>query len=244
MEDTIHYLIAGGLAAFIIIIAIAVLAHLIGMESFANKSEYGYYWETDTSSFISPDDKKMAVSTLLNKLQKSGITDITQEQLIKLQDSVLLELLDMDYDRELTPVDIAALRMYINPNYYLASVYTNEAKSRGGMYADAQKKALVYSIVQLFYKIANATSELSPISIIADTELIKEFENVKQHKVLLESGAYPDVDLSKLDEMSKGYAKSTKLSKPKMIINDSTDIQSIVEPTMTPAIVNPNTRIQ
>jgi hypothetical protein len=240
MDDTGHYILAGVVILLIFLVIIAVVSHLVNPESFANKSEYGYYWETDTSSFVTADDKKLAVAVLLNKLRKAGITDITQEQLTGLADSVLLELLDMDYSRELTPVDIAALRMYVNPNYYLATVFTNEAKSRGNMYADPQKKALVYAIVQLFYKISNTTSELTPLSDIADTDLIKEFENVKQHKVLLESGAYPDVDMSKLEDMSKAYAKSTKLTRPKMVINDSTDIQGIVAPTITPATVNPS----
>ncbi len=242
-EDTKNTLVVL-FAMFIGLIILVVLIVLVKAfrkysEHFIDKSEDGYYWDTDSAKFVSTNDKDLAIVVLLRKLNKIGITDITSEQLHKLPDSSILDLLDLDYDQELTVRDIAALRMYINPRYYLASTYVNQAIVSSNKFENETQRKLVYDMIMEYYKLNRQPNEIAPLSQISDADIIKEFELVRTNKTVLESNGYATVDMDKVSDQSTQYAKGSRIiSKPKIIITDATvPVTEAITPIVTPAMV-------
>jgi len=240
-DPTLHFIIIGMLICIILIIIVSITMDAMHPECFVNKSEDGYYWETDTTSFVSQNDKQIAINALLKKLKKIGIEDITSQQLNTLHDGPILDLLDLDYDNGLTTSDVATLRMYINPNYYLASVYVNEARSLGDKFADTAKRALVYSIITQYYKLSSEPTEIASLSDIADTDIIKEFNIVKERKTLLEYGGYASIDMDKVNQQSIAYAKSTPINSSSKMFISNTTVPSVE--VVTPVITPPTTQL-
>ncbi len=230
----------GVLIAIIIILVILVIIDAVhNPDRFINKSQYGYYWETDTSSFVSNDDRLLATSILQEKIKRLGISDITVDQLRKLHDENIIELLELNMDGDLTTKDIAALRMYMEPGFYLAGSYVNQAISLGNKFVDDIQRKLVYSIIEQYQKMANAADALPPLDKMSDEEIIKTFMVIRTVKSILESDGYDTVDMGRITDLSAKYANGSSISiKPKVVISDHTVPTNgeIVTTISTPAI--------
>lgn len=186
-----------------IVLMIIVIVKLTKKESFINRSNDGYYWDTESYRFVSKNDKELACKVLLGKLLRYGINDITIEQLMKVKDNSLLDIIELSEDMGLTADIINKLRMYLNPNYYLALTYVNAARA-SRTFQDEIKKRFVYDVIVQYYTDNGYSIPIKSYDNVTDSEIITLFNNVQVSKLPTDS-VVMTTDMDKVAEESDKY---------------------------------------
>ncbi len=231
----LHYIMVSVIVGVILVVFAGYIVKSMSSECFTNRSPDGYYWETDTASFVSHADKQLAVDILYDKLKKRGIDNVATSQLLPLRDSTILDMLDMMTGGELSTDQIAMIRMYVNPEFYLATTYVNEARASGKFSTDTIRK-LVYDTIAQYYMMSKATNELLPLEALTDADIIKEFDTVQAHKSISD-GMPIAPDLGRMSELGLAYSSGKRIHEvPKIVSMPATTNTELVAPTVQPAI--------
>ncbi len=222
----IPMLVAIIIVLFVIIITITV--KMCSSESFVNRSEGGYYWNTDNATFVSKTDKDVAINYLLDKLRVLGINNITKDQLMALQDSALLNILDLNLSGDVDEQDVAMLRLYIDPQYYVASTYVNQATTSNRQFSGLAQRKLIYDVIKKYYTMSKIPKDMPSLESISDSDLINEFEVVRSHKNETDGASGPD--MAKISDESQLYRTGKRIL-PKMQISSNTVFSTESSPT-------------
>lgn len=182
-------MMAYGRQHFLLVIAIAVIiTHFVDKRmykrthrhtkcAFVNRSPYGYKYETDTMTFMSNIDRKLARDTLIALMKKEGKT-YTIEQIAHISDSFLLQILEVD-DEFVDYDGLAALKakfdILVSPNYKTAYTLAYAAsQSDRKLKSDVDRKML-YDIIAKYFQQTTQNVNVPILQLWPDALLIQTF---------------------------------------------------------------------
>ncbi len=143
---------------------------------FTNKSNHGFYYETDDLRMVSPNDRSIARNALVSELTKLGFS-YTLEQVSTLSDSMLLTLLEPDDDIDVA-LAMAKLVILLDPTYKAVQTSIITARSNGNKFANDAERQAVFDLLTKYF-VAIKTPLGIPLSQWSDYILIKTFSTLK-----------------------------------------------------------------
>lgn len=136
--------------------------------SFRNKSQLGYYYDTDTLSFITKNDLNIGVKELIRIFKEDG-REFTAEQLIKLPHYVIINILEGDDDNDIMNRK-AKLVVMLDPTYGQALLVSRMPADK--IYA--AERDVLFNILKKYFDVLR-TPINRPIADWSNKLLIKTF---------------------------------------------------------------------
>ncbi len=164
-----------GLLVFVVVgLLVTIIVYTIEeTESFTNKSEYGFYYDTNTRRFKTLKDKQLAANILVEQCKKDG--DVyTPEEIANLSDSFLLLILESETAEESSDLR-KQMAMMVDPSYvnaYRMVLYAYR-RNNSTFQNDGQRQVVYNVIVNYFTRTKTPTG--TPISKWTDALLIRTF---------------------------------------------------------------------
>ena len=143
---------------------------------FANASPNGYYYDTDTLTFMSPNDRTLAINTLISTFRTQGTT-YTSDQLSHLTDSFIISILEPDSDAEFASLK-SQMVILTDPNYFGALTSVNTARNSNMSFQNDQQRTMVYNLLSNYFTSIN-TPITQPQAQWSDMLLIQAFTTLR-----------------------------------------------------------------
>lgn len=176
MGATISFLLIGTIVAlFICFLWISCICDE-SKSTFVNRSQYDYYYDTETMRFVSPNDRKMATTTLIAQMKPKGI-NISPQQAATISDAIIITLLDTAEEEEKAFLT-AKLVMMLDPTYKTGLKYTFAARVNNKQFQNDAERQIVYELC-LKYFVAASIPMSVPLSEIDDAALLRMFSTLQ-----------------------------------------------------------------
>lgn len=142
---------------------------------FINRTSQGVYYDTDSLSFATSEDRTRALAEVVG-IMKSGGFEYTRDQLQTLNDSFLLMILEPEDDLEKTMLRARVVLM-VDPTYKLAMSAVRTGLKNNTL-ASPDERYLVFNLISKYFTTLN-TPVTIPITRWTDFLLIRTFRTLQ-----------------------------------------------------------------
>jgi len=182
-------------------------------KTFMNKASTGFYYDTDSLTINSANDRKIAYAALMTKLKQDNYT-YTIDQISTLSDEIVLNILEVD-DEDSIAAEEAKLIIILDPTYKAALKAIIDARRNNNKFMNVDDRQMIYNlIIKYFTAIDQPVS--APINNWSDFVLIRTFQTLKpptQQDLAATSSAPPSAHKSTHFDSTAAFAAATAARK-------------------------------
>lgn len=143
---------------------------------FINRTSQGVYYDTDSLSFATSEDRTRALDEVI-ALMKSGGFEYTRDQLQSLNDSFLLMILEPEDELEKTMLRARVVFM-ADPSYKQAMSIVRLGLKNNNTLASPDERNLVFTLISKYFTMLN-TPVVIPLTRWTDFLLIRTFRTLQ-----------------------------------------------------------------
>lgn len=147
---------------------------------FVNKSENGYYYDTEGLKFVSVKDRKLAIELLIRRLKEKSIK-VSESDIDSVSDSMILSILESEDGNDETRL-IAKLILVIDPRYKDGLRFSIKG-SKVGKLTNDDERIVLYQLLSKYANLINRPLK-TQLNQLSDVQLVTIFRSLNIPKDL------------------------------------------------------------